>query len=694
MRALALVLFLAASTASAQTFVKILDPSNPIATDVGPQVGYPGACVDRHRRQRPAPTSGRPRRPLPELGGGMFDKPPGAQGAVIPADSAARGPTTINDGDADLFLAARGTSPGPGSALYRNDSPPGTLDGPFTKVMVGAMADTAANGGWSAAWGDYDEDNRLDVVVAGLPALTTVSGNHLLHALSGDLFEHDSTTQVDDATAPFTVPSWSDFDEGRRPRPVHRIGARERPVRSRLLLPQFHRRPARATRLDRMLGSPWTDARDGQLWNWIDYDNDGDLDAFITNYGGGFPGTFNELWRNDGGTLVKMTQALVGTIVSDRAVYLASVWGDLDNDGDLDVLLTTDAGGRKRYYRNDVDSTGFFRVTVIGTSTQGLTGEAAASAASRSATMTSTGSSMCTSPRRCRACGATRRRIRTTGPSFASSARRRIAPRSAPASVSLATIKGQPRWQIAGDLGAELVQRTERSRGPLRAARRDVDRHGAHRVAERPRRGGERRWGRSRVHDHRGTLGPTPTRIAFASARPLEGAACVSRSPARSIRASARPSSGAATPANGRRSARLEGKRERLHLSRIAARSRRAGVMPIGSLSPTATLGGRDVVGAGPGVGVSAFTPSPANPPGSGGPLSLRIAPGAAAWFEWSRQPVAALFPTGTLDPARSRRPNRGRRPRASLPGMFFLTGLSGRRPRWFRMSAKVVLVR
>ena len=521
--ALSLCLLAAASSALAQTYVKITDPTNPIATDVGPQIGYPGAAwVDIDGNGLPdlwSTSTGLYR----NLGGGAFDKPPGAQGAVRPGGLGCTWGDYDNDGDADLFIATRGSFPGPGSFLWRNDSPPGTIEGPFTKVEVGAMADTSANGGWAAAWGDYDDDGKLDLVVAGLAGLATVPGNHLLHAISGDVFEHDTTTQVDDHTAPFTVPSWSDFDQDGDMDLF--IGAG--PANG-LFGPDYCYRnstygPPGVTRIDRMLGSPWTDFRDGQLWNWIDYDNDGDLDAFITNYGGGPPGTFNELWRNDGGTLVKMTQALVGNIVSDRNVSLASVWGDLDNDGDLDCLLTTDAGGRKRYYRNDVDSTGFFRLTVIGTSTTGLTGEAGGFKGITlgdydvdgkldvyvAPPLSSLWRNTTSNPNH----WAEFRLVGTTSNRSAIGARIRV----------LATIKGQPRWQMR-EISA---QNSFNGHNDLTAhfGLRDATSIDTVRIE----------WPSGRVEEAsggavdklytivEGMLGPTPTRIAFASSRPLDG---------------------------------------------------------------------------------------------------------------------------------------------------------------------------
>ncbi len=71
---------------------------------------------------------------------------------------------------------------------------------------------------------------------------------------------------------------------------------------------------------------------------WGDYDNDGDLDILLT----GDTGTeiISRVYRNDGETFADISAPLPG-------VKLGSVaWGDYDNDGDLDVLLSGDTGIR------------------------------------------------------------------------------------------------------------------------------------------------------------------------------------------------------------------------------------------------------------------------------------------------------------------------------------------------------------
>ncbi len=61
---------------------------------------------------------------------------------------------------------------------------------------------------------------------------------------------------------------------------------------------------------------------------WGDYDNDGDLDILFT--GKGIAG----IYRNDTDTFIYISVGLTGL------TYSSAAWGDYDNDNDLDILLS------------------------------------------------------------------------------------------------------------------------------------------------------------------------------------------------------------------------------------------------------------------------------------------------------------------------------------------------------------------
>jgi hypothetical protein len=67
-----------------------------------------------------------------------------------------------------------------------------------------------------------------------------------------------------------------------------------------------------------------------------DYDNDGNLDVFVANYG------HNQLYRNHGdGTFTEVART-AGIDVENHAV--SADWGDFDNDGDLDLFVASYVG--------------------------------------------------------------------------------------------------------------------------------------------------------------------------------------------------------------------------------------------------------------------------------------------------------------------------------------------------------------
>jgi predicted nucleotidyltransferase len=82
---------------------------------------------------------------------------------------------------------------------------------------------------------------------------------------------------------------------------------------------------------------------------WGDYDNDGDLDLIITG-SSTLDGPISRIYRNDLGAFNDISAALPG--VSRGSV----AWGDYDNDGDLDILLTgyiSNLNYISKIYRND-----------------------------------------------------------------------------------------------------------------------------------------------------------------------------------------------------------------------------------------------------------------------------------------------------------------------------------------------------
>ncbi len=253
-----------------------------------------------------------------------------------------------NDGDPDLYTTG-------GTTIFRNNS------GEFTAVTPAGLEGQDIRA-WSPSWVDIDNDGDLDLFMThpagftGNPPL-----NNLLFLNNGApdyTFTRVTTGDPVTGLAPYTHGSWSDFDDDGDMDLF--IGAG--PASGVLGRDFFYKNLLKETgspTLERITtGAHAVVARDGQSVNWIDYDNDGDLDFFVTNWGAAFGGLPAELFRNDGGQMVKVTQ---GPLATDAHVALANVWADFDNDGFLDVYLSTTGGGA--LYRNDQNG-GFTRISV------------------------------------------------------------------------------------------------------------------------------------------------------------------------------------------------------------------------------------------------------------------------------------------------------------------------------------------
>jgi hypothetical protein len=242
-------------------------------------------------------------------------------GAALPAVqySAVAWGDYDNDGDLDILLTG---SPGGVSRVYRNDG-----GGAFTDISAGLMS---LDGG-SVAWGDYDNDGDLDILLTGHPGVSK-------------LYRNDGGVFTDISAALTGVYSssvaWGDYDN-------------DGDLDILLTGDTGSTQVSKVYRND-AAGSAFTDvgagltAVDSSSVAWGDYDNDGDLDILLTGYTGSTQ--VSKVYRNDGGgTFTDISAALTGVRISSVA------WGDYDNDGDLDILLTGwDGGGQvSKVYRND-----------------------------------------------------------------------------------------------------------------------------------------------------------------------------------------------------------------------------------------------------------------------------------------------------------------------------------------------------
>jgi len=245
------------------------------------------------------------------------------------------------DNDGDMDFAVQGwldtTHNQPVSKVYRND------DGKY--IDIGARIMDLSGG--AVTWVDYDNDGHLDLLMNGSPDLGSSFASRLYRIISGQFF-------VDPMPFPGvwgSSVSWADYDNdgfmdvvisgygwGSQTRLFH--NAMSRGVIS------FDEvfRPVNGTAGFRPVNS-------GGLI-WFDYDNDGFQDLLVT--GAGYGGPVGTIYHNNQkGTFTEIETSLKPVSVSGVAV------GDYDNDGFVDIAVsgaedfTTGSNPTTKIYHND-----------------------------------------------------------------------------------------------------------------------------------------------------------------------------------------------------------------------------------------------------------------------------------------------------------------------------------------------------
>ena len=244
-----------------------------------------------------------------------------------------------NDGDLDLFVQ---NWEGMSSHLYLNDG-----DGTFTRVTSGQIVN---DGGWSfnSSVVDYDNDGNLDIYVDNGTFTSFVECNFLYNGNGDGTFTKVTEGEpVTDAEHSLSS-SWCDFDnDGDQ----DLFTANSRPFQGVPLANFLYLNNGNGTFTRLTSGIVVTDIGTSTGGSWGDYDNDGDFDLFVANWGG----ENNQLYRNDGdGTFSRVT---TGSIVNDGGSSVSGAWGDYDNDGHLDLSVTNDWNENNFLYHNNGDGT-------------------------------------------------------------------------------------------------------------------------------------------------------------------------------------------------------------------------------------------------------------------------------------------------------------------------------------------------
>jgi hypothetical protein len=250
--------------------------------------------------------------------------------------------------------------------LFRNDG-----NGAFTDVSEPSGITKATGSGLGVASADFNGDGRLDFYVANdgmANQLWLNRGNGVFEddaLLAGVAFNADGQPEGSMGLAIGDPDGDGDPDIF-----ITNIAGETHAFYENLGGARFEDR-----RLTTGLASA-THAYTGFGTDWFDYDNDGRLDLFVAN--GGV--TITEVLRGDlfpfrqrnlllhniGGTRFRNVTREAGAAFEPAHVGRGAAFGDVDNDGDVDVLVTNN-GGPARLLLNQQASRPWLQIRLEGT---------------------------------------------------------------------------------------------------------------------------------------------------------------------------------------------------------------------------------------------------------------------------------------------------------------------------------------
>lgn len=315
-------------------FTKITDANNPLVNFTNTAGNYKG-CVWIDLDQDNWPDAFVSQKFLfRNLGNGNFQQLSDVNGVTLgQAASGSSWGDLDNDGDLDCITASTV------SGLHYN------LGNDTFEVKNSLLPGFADYRAWDCALADADNNGRLDLFFAhadGFPQGSIQQPCKFYLQSTEGVFSEITGYEFATEFRPYTIPVWMDYDlDGDQDLFIGTGpgGSAGPDFCYRNLLTETG-----SFSLQRITNAPFNALQDGQVYNAIDYDNDGDMDICLTNYAG----AKTRFYRNQANTFTE-----INTPFTLQGQYLSNAWGDMDNDGDLDVLITRDNPTSVLYYQNN-----------------------------------------------------------------------------------------------------------------------------------------------------------------------------------------------------------------------------------------------------------------------------------------------------------------------------------------------------
>ncbi|HZH69794.1 MAG TPA: FG-GAP-like repeat-containing protein [Flavobacteriaceae bacterium] len=256
------------------------------------------------------------------------------------------------DGWDDIFFT-NGPASGQNNMLYINNG-----DGTFTTVTDDDIVlDNDRSDG--ASFADVDNDGDLDAVVVTYGRNGTGKKNYFYRNNGDDTFEYEPSNAIGIPLTYSEMANWIDLNNDQ-------------------LLDAYITNSVVSTRnlyfanqgdgsFEAVTGLSITnETLASRSINWIDYDGDGDSDLFITNENN----ANNSLFRNDGpDNFTKITDL---SITQSGGNSAGSSWADVDNDGDFDLFIANWNGESNQLFINEngtfIEQTNSITASEIGSS--------------------------------------------------------------------------------------------------------------------------------------------------------------------------------------------------------------------------------------------------------------------------------------------------------------------------------------